>query len=144
MKWKVGMFLAAVFLAVSTFGYGVEAEKQDAQDKQADHKWEAYSKDRNGLTFLYEKETIDFGADGTIKVWRKREFPVRSRHKEIIALDQIDCIKQKHRSLELQVVGWNDSVESFKRVAEWSTIYGDSPEEFFLDHACKELKKQKK
>ncbi|HEY3275340.1 MAG TPA: surface-adhesin E family protein [Syntrophorhabdaceae bacterium] len=135
---RLGFFCIVIFLALTTFGHGAD------EPSQVEHKWEPYSKDRQGVNFYYDKDAIVYGTDGVLKVWRKRDFPIRARYREIINLDEIDCFRQKYRALEIKVVGWDDSVESFKRVAEWSTIYGDSPEEYFLDTACKEFKKKKK
>ena len=110
---------------------------------EGDRKWEEYSKDKQGLIFSYDKASITYPSTGVIKLWRKRSFPVRASQKEIISLDEIDCYKQKYRSVQLQLVQWDDTVETFNKAAEWSVIYGDSPEEFFLDTACKEVRKKK-
>jgi hypothetical protein len=138
MNRITAILFAFLLLAAGAIGYAAEKSEDSTR------KWEQYSKDRQGLTLFYEKDTIEYGTNGMIKVWRKREFPVRSQHKAIVTLDEIDCYKQKYRSHKLEVTGWDDSSEMFNRVAEWSTIYGDSPEEYFLDNACKELRKKSK
>ena len=137
MKWTVRIvcILAVVALCAIAFGaYAAEGEER---------KWEEYSKDKQGLTFSYDKASITYPSPGVIKLWRKRSFPVRASQKEILSLDEIDCYKQKYRSVQLQLVQWDDTVDTFNKVAEWCVIYGDSPEEYFLDTACKEVRKKK-
>ena len=136
MNWTgKALFLTAVGIlcAIGCAAYAAEG----------DRKWEEYAKDRQGATFYYDRESIAYPSPGVIKVWRKRGFPVRSSLKEIVSLDEIDCFKQKYRSVQLQVVQWDDTSETFNKIAEWSTIYGGSPEEYLLDTACKETRRKK-
>ncbi|MDR2018826.1 MAG: hypothetical protein LBQ00_08195 [Syntrophobacterales bacterium] len=111
--------------------------------EEVDHKWQEYMKDGRGLTYYYDKESITFPSGGIIKLWRKREFPVRAAQKTIMSLDEIDCYKQKYRSVQMQVAQWNEEVETFSRVQDWMTIWGDTPEEWFLDNTCKEVRTKK-
>jgi hypothetical protein len=136
MKWTVRIvciLAMGALCAIACAAYAAEG----------DHKWEQYSKDKQGLTFYYDKTSITYPSAGVIKVWRKRSFPVRASQKELISLDEIDCLKQKYRSVQMQVVQWDDTAETFNKVAEWSVIYGDSPEEILLDTACMEVRKKK-
>ena len=111
--------------------------------EQAERKWQEYTKDIRGLTYYYDKDDITFPSTGILKVWRKREFPVRAGQKSIISLDEIDCFKQKYRSVHIEVTRWDDTVETHDKVQDWMTIWGDTPEEWFLDNTCKEVRKKK-
>ena len=106
-------------------------------------KWEKYVADKWGVIYYYDKDSVVMPTMGILKLWRKRDFRVGSAQKEIISYDEIDCVKQKYRSLQLRVVGQDDKVETTNRVLEWATIYGDHPEEWFLDNTCRELMRKK-
>jgi hypothetical protein len=137
MKLRTAIFVILFVWATSVFSSFVMGAEE------LDHKWLEYNKDGRGLTYFYDKENITYPSSGMIKVWRKREFPVRAGQKAIISWDEIDCFKQKFRSVQMQVVQWDDTMETFNRVQDWMTIWGESPEEWFLDNTCKEVRKKK-
>ncbi len=138
MNWKISMLLVIALCTFPAISRSAGVVEEDG------HKWQEYHKNNRAVVFYYEKDSVVFGADGVIKVWRKREFPIRSQQRSIIALEEIDCYKQQYRSVQLKVVNWDDTAETFDRVGDWSTIFSESPEEYFLDNVCTELKKKKK
>ncbi len=137
------MNLRIVMLVVATLCIAVMPGPAAMGAEEVEHKWLEYTKDTRGVTYFYDKENITFPSKGVMKVWRKREFPVRSGQKAIIALDEIDCFQQKYHSIQIQVVRWDDTVETHNRAQDWMTIWGDTPEEWFLDNTCKEARKKK-
>jgi hypothetical protein len=137
MNWRTILFVILTVWFAALFGSLAMGEEE------VNHKWLEYIKDGRGVTYFYDKENITYPSSGIIKVWRKREFPVRSGQKAIVTLDEIDCFNQKYHSLQIQVVRWDDTVETFNRVQDWITIWGETPEEWFLDNSCKEVRKKK-
>jgi len=120
---------------------GAEAEI-DLSKGIADKKWEEHTRNKLGTIFYYEKETVSYPARGFVKVWRKRVLPSRMADKEIISLEEIDCKKDKHRSIFMQVVRKNDTVETFKKPSpDWAAIFPESPEEALMDKYCVEANK---
>jgi hypothetical protein len=137
MNWRTIIFVILTVWIATVFGTLAMGEEE------VNHKWLEYTKDGRGLVYYYDKENITFPSSGMIKVWRKREFPVRAGQKAVISLDEIDCFKQKYRSVQMQVVKWDDTVQTHSNVQDWMTIWGESPEEWFLDNTCKETRKKK-
>ena len=122
-------FLSLLLLGVSTGAW--------AQTKDADVKWERYDRDENGVRYLYDKRSLSFPETNMLRVRRQRVFPAESSYKSIVTLDEIDCYKQKYRTLEITVTNKDGSVEEFKKVSQWAYIYVGMPEDYFLREHCK-------
>jgi hypothetical protein len=103
--------------------------------------WTQYAKLKGGVVCFLDKDTITYPAKDMVQLWRKRVFPPRSGEKEIIAYDEMDCRKQKYRSLLLRVTHENDTVETFVKASPWAAVYEGSPEEYLLDTSCIEAAK---
>ncbi len=117
-------------------------EEVEIVNEVVERKWEEHARVRIGIVYYYEKDSITYPSRGIVKVWRKRVLPDRMTDKEIISLDEIDCQKEKFRSVFIQVIRKNDTVDTFKKPSEdWAQIYVDSPEEYFMDHFCKQANK---
>ncbi len=136
--------------AVKSGDQSVKGEKSsdtvevEIEDQVVERKWEEYARVKMGIRHMYEKDTITYPSRGVFKVWRKRVLPERMMDKEIISLDEIDCIKEKHRSLFIQVIRKNGTVDTFKKpVEEWSSAYPETAEESLMDRYCKEANKVK-
>jgi hypothetical protein len=119
------------------------SEKEAVEiDKVVERKWEEHGRVRIGIVYYYEKDSITYPSRGMIRVWRKRVLPDRMADKEIISLDEVDCQKEKFRSVFVQVLRKNDTIDTFKKPSEdWAQVFADSPEEYFMDHFCKEANK---
>jgi len=137
MSWKTTVVVIVSLLITVMFGAQVAGAEETA------HKWQEYTKDLYGLTYYYDKDNITFPSAGVLKVWRKRDFPVRAGQKSIISLDEIDCFRQKYRSVHIEVIRWDDTIEAHDKIQDWMTIWGETSEEWFLDNTCKEVRKKK-
>ncbi|MBA4416395.1 MAG: hypothetical protein C0392_00575 [Syntrophus sp. (in: bacteria)] len=116
--------------------------EMDLNKQIADKKWEEHARNKLNTIFYYEKETVSYPSRGFIRVWRKRVLPYRMVDKEIISLEEIDCKRDKHRSIFIQVVRKDDKVETFKKPSpDWAAIFPGSPEESLMDKYCGEASK---
>jgi hypothetical protein len=146
-------------VAVSAFGCSSIPFLKSAKDKEpasqvvtsniqwGERKWEVYGKDNNGTTHYLDKSSISYPAKSMIHVWRRRVFPqptagireVRSSHKEIVALDEMDCKGEKYRSLESQGINWDGTpTVVWKKPTPWTPIYDDSADDRILRDYCKQ------
>jgi hypothetical protein len=108
-----------------------------AETKEMETKWDKYDSDQYDVKYSYEKRSLSFPATGILRVRRQRVFPPGVSYREIITLDEIDCNKQKYRTLEIKVVTKEGTVEEFKKTSEWAYIYVGMPEDYFLREHCK-------
>jgi hypothetical protein len=152
MNWRILLSacfvscLAFSLLDCSLFSSGKAAKKSErtvapepSNIEWKERKWESYAEDKGGVQYLFERESLDHTTKDLIYVWRKRIFAGKSSsQKEITSFDEIDCRTQKYRSLELQGVNWDDTTTIiYKRPTPWNTIFGDTPDEYFLDNFCR-------
>jgi hypothetical protein len=114
---------------------GLAGTVQAAEDPAG--KWESYAKDRYGVEYFYEKETMEHPSDTLMKVWRRRTFPPKSAQQEILNLDEIDCVKQQYRSVETRVKYKDNTSETFKKASPWIGIFTGMTEVFFIEDYCK-------
>lgn len=124
-----------MFLAFFLLGPGTEAP---AQNKTGDIKWERYDTDETGVKYSYDKGSISYPTPSTLQLWRQRIFPLDAAYENVITLDQIDCDKQKYRTIEINVTNKDGSTEEFKKVSQWAYIYVGMPEDYFLRELCKQ------
>jgi hypothetical protein len=142
-------------IALSLFGCSILPSKKGVQQNQAkvvqptaspsagtvewkDRTWENQFEDR-GVVYYVEKQSVSNPKPNTVQVWRKRTFPNAnmSSHKEIVSLDEIDCRKEKFRTLQLQALGWDDvATPIYKRPTPWATIYGGTAEDSLILDYC--------
>ncbi|OPY64503.1 MAG: hypothetical protein A4E57_03525 [Syntrophorhabdaceae bacterium PtaU1.Bin034] len=162
--WSVICFVCVIALIITGCSLGKSAKKTTEQGRQTEQmkqeeaarlaelakeeerekKWEEYATDGARVVYYLDKEGMTFPSKNMVQVWRKRVFPQRSPQKEIISLDVIDCVKQKYRSLIVQGVQWDGSSETWRKPSPWTTIHGDTAEEYILDHFCKEAESPEK
>jgi hypothetical protein len=126
--------LGLVFLALFFLGIAMDTS---AQNKVAGAKWEEYYSDRYDVQYYYDKGSFSFPKTNILQVLRQRVFPPGASYTKIITLDQIDCNKQKYRTLEIKVTNKDGSTQEFKKTAEWAYIYVGMPEDYFLREHCK-------
>lgn len=107
-----------------------------AQNKAADTKWERYDRDGNGVKYSYDKGSISYPTPNILQVRRQRVFPRDAAYENIITLDQIDCDKQKYRTIEIKVTNRDGTTEEFKKASQWMYIYVGMPEDYFLREHC--------
>lgn len=130
----LGITLGLAFFVLLLLGSGVVVQ---AQSRETEVKWEKYDTDENGVEYYYDKRSLSFPKTDILRVWRQRVFPTGASYREIITLDEVDCNKQKYRTLEMRVTARDGSVQGFKKVSEWSYIYVGMPEDYFLQDHCK-------
>jgi hypothetical protein len=130
MDITIGLAFLTLFLIGSTMD-------SFAQDKVAEAKWEKYDSDRNDVQYSYDKGSLSFPKTNLVQVLRQRVFPPGASYTKIITLDQIDCNKQKYRTLEIKVTNKDGSTQEFKKASEWAYIYVGMPEDYFLRDHCK-------
>ena len=108
-----------------------------------ERKWEKYTDDRAGTSYLFEKESISYPAKNIIHVWRKRIMgPGAGGLKEITTYDEIDCKTERFRTVELQGINADGTATNiFRRTSPWNPIFQESADEYFLNNFCKEAAK---
>jgi hypothetical protein len=126
--------LGVAFLALFLLGIAMDTS---AQSKVADTKWEKYGSDRYDVQYYYDKGSLSFPKANILQVLRQRVFPPGASYTKIITLDQMDCNKQKYRTLETKVTNKDSSTQEFKKASEWAYIYFGMPEDYFLREHCK-------
>jgi len=127
----LGLLLLFFVVLGSTVGAGAETKEVEPP------KWEKYDSDQYDVRYLYDKGSISFPTPNILRVRRQRIFPPGALYKEIVTLDEIDCSKQKYRTLEIKVVNRDDTVEEYRKTSEWAYIYVGMPEDYFLREHCK-------
>jgi hypothetical protein len=105
--------------------------------EETDRKWSSYAKDRNGVEYFYEKDTIERPTDNLLKMWRRRSFPLKAAQQEIVSLDEFDCVKQRFRTVEVRVKYKDNKWESFKKLSQWAVVYADTADAYFIETYCK-------
>lgn len=93
-------------------------------------------RDEDGAEYFYDNEAITQPAKGILRMWRKREFQSQSAQKEIVTLDEIDCVKGQYRTLGLRVTRWDGRVEISEKPTSWSRVYENSVEEYLIHEHC--------
>jgi hypothetical protein len=112
------------------------AQKQTEPAGTPERKWTEIMKTANDVDHFYDKDSIVRQEKNIIQVWRRQVYPRRLPQQERISLDEIDCKREKYRSVEVHVKYWDNTTEEFKKVSPWATIWRGYPEEFFLEKHC--------
>jgi hypothetical protein len=103
-----------------------------------ERRWVVYGMSSAGVSLLVDKGSVTPMSNGILQFWRRRTFPERSYQKEIISLEEVDCRRNKYRTLEVQGVYWDGRHEGSKAATSWTRFYDDTTEDrLFLD-TCKE------
>ena len=103
-----------------------------------DRTWNNYFEDK-GIVYYVEKQSVSYPRPNIVHMWRKRTFPNNkvSSHKEVISLDEIDCYKEKFRSLQLRALGWDDTATPvYQRPSPWANIYEGTAEDILILDYC--------
>jgi hypothetical protein len=106
--------------------------------------WESYGKDRNGVDYLFERDSASYPARGIVRVWRKRIFSAKTTsHQEIASFDEFNCRSERFRTLELQATKWDGTLtEVYRKPGSWVTVYANTPDEYFLINLCPEAERR--
>jgi hypothetical protein len=134
----VRILIWLLFLLMSLPGPTLECYGQNrGSDGDSAIKWEKYDSDPNGIEYFYDKGSITYPTPKIVQVRRRRVFPDGASYRSITTLDQIDCDKQKYRSIEIKVTDRKGATEEFAKASQWANIHFGMPEGYFLREHCK-------
>ncbi len=118
-------------------GLPPEEEVEQIPGQPRERRWEVFGMSATGVSLLFDRRSITRGSDGTLQFLRRRTFSDSSYQKEIISREEVDCRKNRYRTLETEGIFWDGRHETSKTPTSWSRFYDDTTEDRLFMDTCK-------